>query len=160
MKIYYDSIEGDKLDVTMAFNFEENGELIDIENFIGTLFKTDKIYFLRGEMMFELNCACDRCAEPAVIKLKHTVEVGIEPGGSIKCADIEYEMTDDDGDTYTTAPDHLDLAEILRQEAILQLPLKRLCRQDCKGENVKKYYEEPDSESNGLYSLKQKLKER
>jgi len=156
LKIYYDSIEGDKLDVNAAFSFEEDDELIDIESFSGTLFKTGKIYLLRGVMEFKLNCACDRCAEPAVIKLRHTVEVGIEPGGNANAVDIEYEMTDDDGDTYTTAPDYLDTTEILRQEAVLQLPLKRLCRQDCQGENIKKYYEEPDNALKGLSSLKQK----
>jgi uncharacterized metal-binding protein YceD (DUF177 family) len=44
----------------------------------------------------------------------------------------EYEMTDDDGDVYVTSPEFIDLDDILRQEAILQLPLKRLCGQDCK----------------------------
>ncbi len=165
MKIYYDGIENDQLDVSRAFSFEEDGELIQIESFAGVLFKIDGMYFLRGEMKFELHCSCDRCAEPAVIRLKHSVEVGVEPGGkSAAGAEPEYEMTDDDGDIYTTDPEYIDLDEILRQEAILQLPAKRLCRSDCKGENIEEHGscddEAKETPLKELSSLKQKLKEK
>jgi uncharacterized protein len=167
VEIYYDGIEGDRFDITTAFSFEENGELINIKNFTGALFKTDKIYFLQGEMEFELNCACDRCAEPAVINVKHTFEVGIEPEADVKLTGAEYEMTDGDGDIYTTPPDYIDLSEILRQEAVLQLPLKRLCRQDCEGEETEEYAgyageanEKPNLALKSLSSLKQNFYRR
>ena len=167
MKIYYDGIENDQIDVSTAFSFEEDGELINIENFTGALFKTDGIYFLRGKMTFELHCACDRCTEPAVIKLKHDIEVGIETAGESAVADTEYEMTDDDGDIYTAGPEYIDLDDILRQEAILQLPVKRLCSGKCKVEEIEKHSDcdnevrkQPNTPLNGLSSLKQRLKEK
>ena len=160
MKIYYEQIEGEQLDLSASFAFKEGDGQVIVNNFTGTLFKGDKIYFLRGNMGFELHCACDRCAEQALIKLVHDVEVGIEPACKQAAYDTEYEITDEDGDIYVTAPDFIDLHDILRQEAILQLPLKRLCSDDCKDGVIESYSVEPNSSLEGLSSLKQILKEK
>jgi uncharacterized protein len=68
------------------------------------------------------------------MSIQQSVAVNIEPATTDVAADNdEYEMTDDDGDVYITALEFIDLNDILRQEAILQLPLKRLCSENCKG---------------------------
>ena len=159
MKIFYDQIEEEQLEIETALTFNEGNERIMINNFTGALCKGGKLYFLRGEMEVELHCVCDRCAEPAVIKLNQTVEVGVEPACKAVTHNAEYEITDEDGDIYTTAPDYMDLDDILRQEALLQLPLKRLCNKECKGIILEQYGIRPDNSLKGLSSLKQKLEE-
>jgi uncharacterized protein len=87
---------------------------------------------LRGQLSGEVGCACDRCLE------RFTVPVG-------KSFDVLYEspeMAPDQGEISLTADDvdvafydqgGLELADAVREQILLLLPMQRLCRESCQG---------------------------
>ncbi|MDR2883522.1 MAG: DUF177 domain-containing protein [Deferribacteraceae bacterium] len=144
MKIFYKEIDEDVTPVDTAFSFEDGGETVDVKGFNGDLMKAgEDSYYLRGDISVTLHCKCDRCMKPTDIDLQQKIEVSVQP--EIDSSDFadEYEMTDDDGEIYLTDPEFIDLDDILRQEVILQLPLKRLCSNDCAGVEHKEEKETP-----------------
>ena len=82
------------------------------------------------EGRFSLNCA--RCLEPLSQALKESFDLIFRPLGvdggapdrSISTSDTEIGYYQDGG---------LELEDVLREQVLLSLPVRALCRQDCKG---------------------------
>lgn len=98
------------------------------------LYRTGHEVVVRGALTGDLATICSRCADEAHVAIDTPVEVIFVPRGTeIAAAD------EDDGDL-VAAPEvvhyddeTIDLAETLREELLLALPLAPLCREDCKG---------------------------
>ena len=74
-----------------------------------------------------LNMPCDRCAKDV------DVTVGIDYDNEIDAnTTAEERIADLDEQPYIDGP-NLDIDGLVRNEMILNLPLKVLCREDCKG---------------------------
>jgi len=84
----------------------------------------------RYEARFSLNCG--RCLEPVMHSLKESFDlifrpIGVDAGApehAISTSDTEIEYYQDGG---------LALEDVLREQVLLCLPVRALCRQDCKG---------------------------
>jgi uncharacterized protein len=82
------------------------------------------------EGRFSLNCA--RCLEPLSQTVKESFDLIFRPLGvdggapdrSISTSDTEIGYYQDGG---------LELEDVLREQVLLSLPVRALCRQDCKG---------------------------
>ena len=153
MLIYYKDIEEDILPLETDFTVEEDEDKISL-SFKGELIVGTGTYALRGSLDVLLVCPCDRCGEEARIVSSQDIIVGVLPQKNHENA-VEYEMTDAEGEEYNTNPEYMDLHDILRQEALLLLPVKRLCQRACTIET----YEDAD-ETTGLAALKKLLKEK
>lgn len=89
----------------------------------GTLTKVGDIIELNGTIHTILELTCSRCLE----KFNYTVNIPIKE----KFTNVEKNNKDDDiifidGDT-------IDITEVLENNIILMLPIKRLCKKDCRG---------------------------
>ena len=151
MLIIYNEMEGDVLHLTTAFSFEDNSDKAEVTAFEGDLFKVEEnAYYLKGKAAVIYSTICDRCGGPAEININVDISINIEPEGLFDDRH-EHEMNDEDGEIFFSGADSLDLHELLRQEIILQFPVKRLCREDCEGLN--EYSTESDVEKTTLNSL-------
>ena len=84
--------------------------------------KTD-IVRLNINADFEYDRPCDRCMKPLVTDMNYSFEHRL----------IASLCGDDDGD-YIETPDYsLELDELVISDILLELPLKFLCSDDCKG---------------------------
>lgn len=87
---------------------------------------------LRGHLTGALTCTCSRClalyAEPLVIDFDLLLHQGQEP-----VSEEEIELTAAELDEDYFLGEELDLTQYLREQILLALPLKPLCRQDCLG---------------------------
>jgi uncharacterized protein len=154
VRIFYKDFEEDSLPLESSFTFEEDGDNISAA-FEGELIRVSDGYLLRGGVDFTLNCVCDRCGGEAHIDMSDELMLSIRPAISAAAGE-EYEMTDEDGEEYVTDPEFLDLDDVLRQEILLQLPVKKLCSEAC---NVDEYMPDEDTEAeSGLSALKKLLK--
>ena len=153
MIVNYKEMEDESLHLSTSFEFTDSEDAIVVKDFEGELFKTGKGYYLKGHLTGEFRTVCDRCAEPALMNLDMDISVNIEPA-SAEGAEAEYEMQDEDGEVFRSEPDSLDLHELLRQEVILQLPVKRLCSEDCKGLTEFADSEDDTAPLKGLEALK------
>jgi uncharacterized protein len=73
-----------------------------------------------GVVRTEWEGACRRCLEPVVGPLRADVHEVYRPAGA-------------DDDAYTFSGEQLDLAPMVREVVLLELPLAPLCRSECAG---------------------------
>ena len=88
---------------------------------------------LVGNVETELELACSRCLEPYRFPLSAAFDLLLSAGVSAVFAEAEHEMDDDDLETSYYRDDQIDLNELLREQFYLALPMKPLCREDCRG---------------------------
>lgn len=87
---------------------------------------------LRGHLTGSLICTCSRCLalypEPLTIDFDLLLHQG-----TAAATEEEVELTAAELDEDYFLGDELDLTQYLREQILLALPLKPLCRQDCLG---------------------------
>ncbi len=96
------------------------------------LVRTDRGILVRGRLEVVIEATCCRCLEPfscsLTIKIEEEYLPSIDITSGLKLA------VADEGDSFAIDERHiLDLTEAIRQYAILAIPMKLLCRQDCSG---------------------------
>jgi uncharacterized protein len=94
--------------------------------------KDKEKFRLVGTMRTELELPCSRCLEPFRMPVDTSFDLRFLPASEIS-AEEEREVQDDDLDTSYYRDDQIDLNELLREQVYLALPMKPLCRDDCKG---------------------------
>lgn len=87
---------------------------------------------LAGRVRTELELTCSRCAEPYRFPVDATFDQRYLPA-SAASAEAESEVGDDDLETSYYSDDQIDLSDLMREQFYLVLPMKPLCREDCKG---------------------------
>lgn len=135
MKIYYESIKEEGLELETSFSFEEDGDRYDIKSFKGRIDKAGDAYMLTGKIDADFSCPCDRCLESMTLGFKENMSMSLSPLGEYPAPSLDEEsgLSDEEAGMYVTPKDHFDLDDILREEVLLLPPIKRLCKEDCKG---------------------------
>ena len=88
---------------------------------------------LVGNLETELELACSRCLEPYRFPLSAAFDLRYLSASSATFAEGEHEMDEDDLEISYYRDEQIDLNELLREQFYLALPMKPLCRDDCKG---------------------------
>jgi uncharacterized protein len=128
--------------------------------FKGTLARRGDRFHLKGRVAATLELSCGRCLTPFPQSLNTTVDLTYIPerppaaaardvakGDAVKADAVkapakaakapaveeEVELQDEDLDTAYYRDHVLDLAEMLREQFYLALPMQPLCRPDCQG---------------------------
>jgi uncharacterized protein len=101
-------------------------------HFDGTLRKDEPRYMLSGRLQARLQMSCGRCLEPFTLPIDTQVDLTYVPHPSVVAED-EVELSQDDLTTAFYRDQTLDLAEAVREQFYLALPMRPLCREDCKG---------------------------
>jgi len=87
---------------------------------------------LEGRVRTTLELPCSRCLEPYQFPVDGTFDQRYLPSSEAS-TDAEREIEDDDLGTSYYREDQIDLNELMREQFYLALPMKPLCREDCKG---------------------------
>ena len=87
---------------------------------------------LVGRVRTELELSCSRCIEPYRFPIDAEFDQRYLPS-SQATTDNEREVEEDDLETSYYADDQIDLGVLMREQFYLALPMKPLCREDCKG---------------------------
>ena len=94
--------------------------------------KMEPRYRLTGRVRATLEVACGRCLEPFVLPVDTTVDLTYVPHPT-EVGDEEIELKDEDLTTAHYQQQVIDLGEMLREQFYLALPMRPLCREECKG---------------------------
>jgi uncharacterized protein len=86
--------------------------------------------FVRGRLGATVPQTCGRCLEVFPARIDAPVDVRLVPKPAASDS-IELGADDLDVDFYDN--DELDVARVVENEATLALPMKPLCREDCRG---------------------------
>ena len=87
---------------------------------------------LRGRVTGRLDLACARCLEPVAQDVKREFELLYRPLGADAGRD-ELSVTDAEAEIGYYEGDGLLLEDVLREQVLLAVPLKVICRDNCKG---------------------------
>jgi len=119
--------------------------------FKGTLARRGDRFLLKGRLTATLQLSCGRCLAPFPLPVDTTVDLTYIPerppvvaakddvkapakGAKVPTVEEEeVELQDEDLDTAYYRDHVLDLAEMLREQFYLALPMQPLCRPDCQG---------------------------
>ena len=96
------------------------------------LHKDKDRFRLVGTARTELELPCSRCLETFRMPVDASFDLRYLPATEMT-ADEEREVQDEDLETSYYRDDQIDLNELLREQFYLALPMKPLCREDCKG---------------------------
>lgn len=89
----------------------------------GTISNKAGLVVLKLSMVYVFSADCDRCGLPTETEYSICLEKSLAP-----------EIEGEDSDSILLVPDmKLDLDELIYTEVLLSLPMKHLCRADCKG---------------------------
>ena len=93
----------------------------------------DKVQFrLVGRVQTVLELPCDRCLEPFTLPVGATFDLRYLPHAG-NTGEGEREIEEDDLSTAFYDNQTLDLGQLMREQFYLLVPMKPLCREDCRG---------------------------
>ena len=93
----------------------------------------DKAHFrLVGQVRTTLDQPCSRCLEPFSLPVEASFDLRYQPHAA-NTGEGEREIEEDDLSTAFYEDDTIDLGQLMREQFFLALPMKPLCRDDCRG---------------------------
>ena len=107
-------------------DFYDDGEKIGFLEPItldGELYLTGDIIELEGKVLTKVNLPCSRC----LVSFNHNVDLQIHEKFS-----TNPDNKDDDEIIFIEG-DTIDVTDIIKNNILLSLPIKKLCKDDCKG---------------------------
>ena len=87
---------------------------------------------LEGTVRTELEIPCSRCLEPFRLPIDAPFDLRYLPASAMS-AEEDSGIEEEDLETSYYRDDQIDLNELLREQFYLALPMKPLCREDCRG---------------------------
>jgi len=87
---------------------------------------------LRGRFEGRFQVPCARCVEPVEIPLKADFDLIFRPAGADQDPP-ERSITAPETEIGYYQKDSLQLEDVLREQVLLSLPVRTLCKEDCKG---------------------------
>jgi uncharacterized protein len=94
--------------------------------------QTIKDIRLVGQVGVELETDCARCLEPVVTDVKRSFDLLYRPLGA-DAGRPELSVTSAEAEISYYHGEGLLLEDVLREQVLLEVPLKAICREDCKG---------------------------
>lgn len=96
------------------------------------IFKDKDQFRLAGRVQTMLELPCSRCLEAFTLAVDQTFDLRYQPHAH-NTGDGEREIEEDDLTTAFYENEEIDLGQLMREQFYLALPMKPLCRDDCKG---------------------------
>jgi uncharacterized protein len=90
---------------------------------------------VQGEVGAQVGVQCSRCLDDVTVSVEGKLEERFQPTVDVETGrPVRPEEDDEDDTVFDISPNHeMDLTEPVRQALLVALPLKPLCREDCKG---------------------------
>jgi uncharacterized protein len=96
------------------------------------IFKDEEKFRLVGSVRTTLELPCSRCLEPFTLPIDQAFDLRYQPHSS-NTGEGEREIEEDDLTTAFYDNEEIDLGQLMREQFYLALPMKPLCRDDCRG---------------------------
>jgi len=97
----------------------------------GSVRKVRRSVFFAGTLDLALETPCSRCLETANLSLKADFNYTLLP--EVSTGKEEMELSAEDLDVVYYAGEVIDLTPIIFEQIMLQIPMKVLCNESCKG---------------------------
>jgi uncharacterized protein len=138
MRIELENLEGGKGDFAHVYNPDELNPVDERVKLTAPATVNGKIrlagneVFVNGHVDTRAQVECDRCLKPielpvnADFELEYITDSEYESSGVAELTEAEMSVSVFDGEA-------LDVDEIVKEQILLAVPTRMLCREDCKG---------------------------
>jgi uncharacterized protein len=138
MRIELEKLEGGRGDFAHVYQPEELNPVDERVNLAqpaeikGKIRRTGDGVFVNGHVETRAQLECDRCLKPiqlpvsADFALEYITEADYESSSAAALSEEEMSVSVFDGDS-------IDVDEIVKEQILLTVPARTLCREDCKG---------------------------
>ncbi len=99
----------------------------------GSASKKNEQVRMQGTINASVEVACDRCAVPINVPVNTDFDVTYLPVEALTVDAEVTELQEDDLNFAAYEGDTVDIDELAREQILLALPTRQLCREDCKG---------------------------
>jgi uncharacterized protein len=99
------------------------------------IFKETDQFRLNGRVTAALELSCCRCLDPFACPVDTPFELCYQPQPEVgdDDAEREREIAEKDLTTAYYTDDEIDLGQLMKEQFVLSLPMKPLCRDECRG---------------------------
>ena len=87
---------------------------------------------IEGDITASLELECSRCLKPFAAEVNAPVNVVYQPVDELE-GEGKHEVREEELETSFYRGDELDILELVKEQIVLNAPMKPLCREDCKG---------------------------
>ncbi len=101
-------------------------------NYELTAGKNGGIIVVKGRIACTLTLTCSKCLEEFTLPVETFLDIELAPKALMPSAS-ELELTGEDLDIYYYEGDEIDLDPFVYEELMLSIPIKPVCKEDCKG---------------------------
>lgn len=138
MRIELENLEGGKSDFAHVYNpddlnpVDERVKLIAPATVNGKIRRAGNEVFVNGHVDTRAQVECDRCLKPVEIpvsadfELEYITDSEYETSSAAELTEAEMAVAVFDGEA-------IDVDEIVKEQILLTVPTRMLCREDCKG---------------------------
>lgn len=134
MKIIISEIPENGMDLELSETLESDTSvniLSPVHAFIRVDKKDSEIFF-KGAASVTVQQQCSRCLKVFDTEMKIDIDTLYRPSKEINLEE-HYELKSDELDTAFYKNDEIDLNDLLKEQILLNLPMKPLCSEQCKG---------------------------
>jgi len=135
MKVYIDDIQEEGLDLDLEEKVELNFVISTVRARLN-IEKVDAEIFIKGHLTVNITLQCSRCLTEFTSLIEVPVDVVYQPVEEVKFEE-NHEITTDELDVDFYSGEELDLLDLLQEQIVLNLPMKPLCSEMCKGICIK-----------------------
>jgi DUF177 domain-containing protein len=96
------------------------------------IYKDKQQFRLAGHVKTTLELPCSRCLEAFILPVDQAFDLRYQPHAQ-NTGEGEREIEEDDLTTAFYENDEIDLGQLMREQFYLALPMKPLCRDECRG---------------------------
>lgn len=138
MRIELDKLQGNESRFAHVYEPEElvlndeHARLVEQPEVTGRITRKNGEVRLRGEVRARAEVDCDRCLKRVVVPVETSFEVTYVPAATYQEGE-PGELHDEDLSVAVFDGETIDVDELVREQVLLGLPNRALCREDCKG---------------------------
>ena len=133
MKIIVSEIPDEGLELELKDNIQS--DTVKILSPVTAVLRLDKVgsnVLAKGALSGDTELQCARCLKHFTTRISSQVNVVYHPANDIAKSE-QHQLKADELDTVFYSNDLIETDDLLREQLILNLPMKPLCSQDCKG---------------------------
>jgi uncharacterized protein len=94
---------------------------------------SDPDFVLHGGLGYEQTVACIRCLKPVVVGTAAELDLVLVERDRPRGAEVETELTESDLGVVEVLGDSFETRPLVLEQIALNVPMKPLCREDCRG---------------------------
>lgn len=138
MRIELENVEGGKGDFAHAYKPEdlnpvdERISLTEPATITGKIRLAGNEVFVNGHVETRAKVECDRCLQPVEMPVNTDFALEYIPGSEYESGSAA-ELTEAEMSVSVFDGEAIDVDEIVKEQVLLAVPTRMLCREDCKG---------------------------